>query len=482
MNNKSSSSAFDVIVVGGGTTGVLAAIAAAQSRAHTCLVESSGYLGGTTYALGNVITFHNNRMEQVVAGLPQKLVERLAAAGGVVGPGHLPNPGGQCGTVTLIDPPTLNLVAFEMMKECGVEVMLQTIATDVVVENGRIRGIVIFNKAGTQQLLAHTIVDTSGDADVALKAGATMERDETGKRLTGTSVFRVGGVDYEAFVADLKRNPHKIILFEDPYLLQVTELTAAKVMDRVRSIYDLPFIYLTNIVQDYIPKADWALWGITGINKQDWGMLKPFGSRVHLSPSVASPSIIFLNTTNVHFDATNPSELSNAEMEGQKQVKLMLEILRRYVPGFENAVLIGSNPKISVRASRRIVGEYRLTKDEVTFGARFPDSIAKGAYPMSVTSETQPNVRLHLYVQDGGDYDIPYRCLLPKGVDGLLVAGRCMSGDREASGSSRNGAQCMACGHAAGVAAALSARNGVTPRMLDVAELRRTLTEQGAIV
>lgn len=483
MPENRSNGVFDAIVIGGGSSGVVAAIAAAQSGARTCLVESSGYLGGTTYALGNVVTFHNNRMQPVVAGIPQKLVDRLAAERGVVNSGHLPNPGGMCGTVTLIDSATLNRVALEMMEELGVEVMLHSFVSGVLLEGKRIRGIAVVGKSGTRQLRAHSFIDASGDADVAVMAGASYERDERGKGLSATSVYRVSGVDHEAFVIDLKRNPHKVILLEDPYLVEVKELTPEYVMaNHVRTVYDLPYIYLSNLVRDYIPRSDWPKWGITGTDKQDWGSLKPFGSRVHFSASAVSPEIIYVNTTNVHFDATDPSELSRAEIEGQRQVKLSLDILRRYIPGFANAILIGSMPKISVRASRRIIGDYQLRKEDVSNGARFPDSIAKGCYPMSVQSPAQPNVRLHLFVNDGGDYDIPYRSLLPQGIDGILVVGRCLSATKEASGSTRTGAQCMAYGHAAGVAAALSSRYRVTPRLLDVAEVRNTLRKQGAII
>jgi hypothetical protein len=139
-------------------------------------------------------------------------------------------------------------------------------------------------------------------------------------------------------------------------------------------------------------------------------------------------------------------------------------------------------PKVSIRASRRIEGEYELTRDDVAEGRRFADGIARGAYPMSVQSTEQPNVRLHLYVKDGGDYDVPYRCLVPKGVDGLLVAGRCLSATREASGSARIGATCQAYGHAAGVAAAMAADEGIAPRDVDTDRLRELLLEQNAIV
>jgi len=157
-------------------------------------------------------------------------------------------------------------------------------------------------------------------------------------------------------------------------------------------------------------------------------------------------------------------------------------VLRRYIPGFKDCFLHSVAPAISIRASRRIVGCYQLTRADVEGQERFADGIARGSYPMSVQSATQLGVRQHLFVGDGGDYDIPYRSLVPKTVDGLLVAGRCLSATREAAGSARMGAQCMAYGHAAGVAAALAVSDNALPRMVDPVELRKTLQEQHAIV
>jgi hypothetical protein len=275
-----------------------------------------------------------------------------------------------------------------------------------------------------------------------------------------------------------------VILLEDPFLLQGGKVTPEAVMaEKVKVVYDLPYIYLTNLVRDYIPRSEWAKWGITGIEKQHWGKLAPFGSRVHMTASPLAPDVIYVNTTNIrHFDALDASALSQAEIEAQKQVSLSLEVLQRYVPGFRNCFLLGPMPKISVRASCRILGEYQVTKDDVSAGRKFPDAIAKGCYPMSVQSLDQPNVRHHLYVENGGDYDVPYRSLVPKKIDGLLVAGRCISATREASGATRTGAQCMAYGHATGTAAAICARKEIAPRALDVNALREALVAQGAIV
>lgn len=458
-------------------------MAAASTGARTCLVDSSGYLGGTTFALGNVVSFHNNRMQQVVSGFPQAIVDRAVARGGAIGSGHVPNPGGMCGTVTLLDSSILNQVTFEIMDELSIELMLHSIMTEVHVEGTRVTGITVANKAGTQKITARCFVDSTGDADLAIKAGAEFEKDQPGKGLSATTVYRVGQVDHEQLVADFKRHPHKVILLEDPFLAREYGSTPEKIMsNQVKTIYDLPYIYLSNIVRDYIPEKDWPTWGITGIEKSQWGKLNPFGARVHLSASPLSPEIVYVNTTNMHVDATDPAAMSRAESEGQKQIHLSLEMLKRYVPGFRDAALIGSMPKTTPRASRRIIGSYQMTRDDVEKGNRFDDSIARGCYPMSVQSLTNPNVRLHLYVENGGDYDIPYRSLIPQNADGVVVAGRCISATREASGSTRCGAQCMATGHAAGTAAALSAAANQNPRKLNVSKLQSTLREQNAIL
>jgi flavin-dependent dehydrogenase len=202
---------FDVVVVGGGTAGIVAAIAAANTGARTCLVESSGYLGGTTYALANVVSFHNNRMEPVVAGIPQRIVDAAAVNSGLAASlmtnGHLPNPGGMSGTVTLIDSARLNLASFAMLEEAGVELMLHSLATDVSLQGNRLQSVSIVNKGGTHQLSAKCFIDASGDADLAVKAGAPYEKDAIGKGLTATMVYRVGGVDHAALVADFRRHP-----------------------------------------------------------------------------------------------------------------------------------------------------------------------------------------------------------------------------------------------------------------------------------
>ena len=479
---------FDVIVVGGGSAGAMAAVAAARSGARTCLVEARGHLGGTCLALANITPFHNSRGEQVVRGLPQELVDRLHARGGTRPEPHLPNPTGVGGSCTPVDPDLMKLELFEMAALAGVDLWLHSMFTRALVEKdsktggNRVAGVQVHNKSGFHELRAWTTVDATGDADVVVQAGADYVQDVPEAALNATLVFRAAGVDTDAFIADAKHEPHKLMLLADPYLREVRGLDAASVMSKVRDIYDCPYIYLANLVRDYVPRQDWAQWDITGDERSAWGRLKVFGSRFSIIPVPQRRDIVTLNATSITFDATDGAARSHAESEGQRQMRLALEVLKRYVPGFQNSYLHCTMPAVSVRASRRVVGAYELTRADVENQIRFADGIARGAYPMSVQVPDQPNVRQHLFVRDGGDYDIPYRSLVPRSMDGLLVAGRCLSATREAVGSARMGAQCMAYGHAAGTAAALAARSAVAPRHVDVDKMRQMLREQRAIV
>lgn len=475
-------SVVDVLVIGGGTAGVIAAVAAARMGARTRLVEQAGYLGGTCHALGNITPFHNSRGEPVVKGLAQELVDRVIRAGGAEGGAHLPNPTGIGGSFTPLDPDIMKAVLFEMLAEAGVDVWLHTRFLESVREGDAVVGAKLANKSGVHAVMAKAVIDATGDADVVASAGAPFHQDVPEAALNASLLFRVGGVDTDAFVQDFKQSPQKVVLLADPYLRDVKKLGVEDVMSAVDSIYDCPYIYLSNLVRDYIPREEWETWEITSTDKSGWGRLRPFASRFSIMPMPKRKSVVTLNVTSITFDATDARELSRAEWEGQKQMHMALEVLQRYVPGFANAYIHSVTPSVSARASRRVDGQYMLTRADIENCTRFPDAIARGSYPMSVQSETQPGVREHLFVPNGGDYDIPYRSLLPKEVDGLLVAGRCLSASREAVGSARMGAQCMAYGHAAGVAAAIAAREGVNLREMNIQALRTELLNQRAIL
>jgi hypothetical protein len=179
-------------------------------------------------------------------------------------------------------------------------------------------------------------------------------------------------------------------------------------------------------------------------------------------------------------DATDPGQLTRAELEGRRQVQEYLRFLRDLVPGFERAVLVATSPGIGVRESRRVVGDYVLTREDVLGARRFADEIALCGAP--IEDHLAGTDTRWTYVPHSGVYGIPYRCLLPRGIEGLLVAGRCFSASHDAHASARSMATCMAMGQAAGTAAALAAAGGTTPRSLDVSVLRERLTEDGALL
>jgi hypothetical protein len=193
------------------------------------------------------------------------------------------------------------------------------------------------------------------------------------------------------------------------------------------------------------------------------------------------PGVVTIHMTRVpNVDATDPNQLTRAEIEGRRQVQEYHRFLRDRVPGFEQSVLVATSPAIGVRESRRVIGDYRLTREDVLEAHRFPDEIALCGAPIEdhiAAVDTR-----WTYVPDSGVYGIPFRCLLPAGVEGMLVAGRCFSATHDAHASARSMATCMAMGQAAGTAAALAVKSGVGPRSLHAADVRARLAEDGALL
>ncbi|MDR7482241.1 MAG: FAD-dependent oxidoreductase [Armatimonadota bacterium] len=454
---------WDVVVAGSGSAGLVAAVAAAREGARTLLVERYGFLGGNLTAgmLGNFLTFHNMRGEQIVGGIPQEIVDRLMARGG--SPGHLRNAYGNAYSVTPYDTEAMKAVALEITQEAGVELLLHTFITDTLVEDRRVRGLQVANKSGLQLILGRTVVDASGDGDVAALAGAAFEkgRPEDGATMAMTLMFRVANVDTDRVAEEVRQRPGQFILAEDPYIGKSREEVAAG----IRSLHDAPLL------------TGW--FDLVAMAKRR-GEFHPNRQRVVISLS-PRPGEVYVNSTAVvRYDGTDARQLTAAEVEARRQVDVVFTFLRRYVAGFEQAVLAEVAPGIGVRETRRILGEYVLTLEDVLEGRTFPDGVAKGAYAVDVH---EPDGTIwHKHVKDGRAYDIPYRCLVPRDVDGLLVAGRCISVSREALGSTRVTAQTMAVGQAAGTAAALAAKEGIEPRRIPAGVLRTTLAARGAIV
>jgi len=443
---------YDVIVAGGGVAGVTAAVAAARNGARTLIVERHNCLGGTMAAalVGPMMTFHDAHGRQVIAGLGQEIVDRLVALG--ASPGHIPDTSGYTSTITPFDNEYLKLVAQRMVLEAGAEILFQTYITDALVRGDTVEGIVVENKGGRQMLGARVVIDATGDADVAARAGApyTVGRPEDHLTQPASLMFRIAGVDLGPLKAHAHAHPEDFRLgpagpagYDREPLIAVCGFRQAMAEARAQGELHLD--------------RDMVLFFSTH---------RPDEATVNMS-----------RVTRVN--PLDPWALSQAEITAREQVFEILAFLRRHIPGLENARLIATGAQIGLRESRRIIGEYVLTGEDCVAARRFPDAIARSAYPIDI-HQPDGQGNLDLFLPPGETYDVPYRCLVPQRVEGLLVAGRCISTDHQAHGTTRVSPTCMAFGQAAGAAAALALRHGVQPRHVPVAELRATLRAQGA--
>jgi ribulose 1,5-bisphosphate synthetase/thiazole synthase len=433
----------DVVVVGGGTAGFVAAIAAARAGAHTLLIERQGYLGGSltgTYCTGPGF-FGDSEKHQIIKGIGWEVMERMEKVGAAI-----------------IDrehwkvqsfPETVKAIALDMVQEAGVTLFLHTWASELILKNNVIQGIVVESKSGRQVISGKTFVDATGDADIAFMSGATTEKLKLDK-LWQTSVdLTVCNVDPSKVLLWAKGNSDNVLMEETPKDPEKATGTHSMVS----------FIVTGDKPTEHGGEA----------SIQQVGLMPTVKLLIRRSITRVQGS--------VEIDGTDVRELTYAEVEARRRAMEHLAYLKKTVPGYEDAFVIGES-HLGVRETRRIIGEYVLTVKDLLNNARFSDVVALNC--RALDRHTKGEVFEITFLQ--GNHDIPLRALTPQKVANLLVAGRCISSDHDANASLRGAATCLATGHAAGAAAALAAKEKGVVRSLDVQALQRILRRQQAIL
>lgn len=415
----------DVLVCGAGCAGLSAALAAARHGAQTLLVERAPFAGGIITCAGLPYFDGVARKKDgviVTPGIPVELLARLGMC-------KLSDRTIQPHNVPIHSIERFKIVADQLLQaEPNLQFLYHTWAVGAVVKSNAVAEVILAGKAGLLHIRPKTVIDTTGDADVAAHAGVPL--DHSHEYMPMSMHFRIGNIVHNP---ELTKNCRAV-------------LEKALAEGRIKNFYG------------------------PGLSFQ------------------FAPDEVYVHATRVTADATDPQDLTRAEMEGRIEAYTMFELWQEHVPGFENAYYISSGPYIGIRESRRIVGQYVLTEMDIKEEKQFPDAVATGCwyldlhpnYATAGTANAAPGALGGLDGYQPNHYDIPYRSLVARDVANLLVAGRCHSATRLAASSTRVTATAMAMGQAAGTAAALARDLRTTAQELDGRKVRETLDRQHA--
>jgi hypothetical protein len=425
----------DVLVIGGGPGGLSAALAAAREGVDTMLVERYGCFGGViTQAMIGTIAWYRSKKETVDAGgIGVEFEQRAKAMGAST-------------TVffyEIVDTEVFKYIADRMVREAGVVPLLHCPTVDAIMEGDTIKGVITETKSGRQAILAKRVIDATGDADIACRAGVPYRIDPK-HTLEEVSVnFGCSGVDIQRFLGHTMSNPSSIADWGDA--------SGKKEQDEFSTYLVEPF------------------------NKAKAAGEIPQNARIesYWNGFTDAGEITSLNAIHMpNIDPTDVSDLTKAEIEGRQQVMWAVAALKKYTPGFEKARLRTMGASLGARESRKIIGEYNITEHDVLNQARFQDSI--GIFPEFLDGND-----IAIMPSTGRYFHVPYGIVLPQKVENLLVAGRCVAGDKVSHAATRQMMCCTVTGQGAGVAAAVSLKDGVTCRQVNISKVQKALKKQG---
>jgi hypothetical protein len=426
---------YDVAVLGGGPAGIAAAVAAARAGRRTLLIERYGFLGGMGTAAGvtNFCGLHANvhgEMHRVVQGIASDLLGRIDRLGGLNTP-HL-----ILGKIfaQAYDTAAYKIAADDLLQSHKVDILFHALGAGVVMhDERRINALMLETKAGRQAVRAGIFIDCSGDGDLAAWAGAPFEvGDDQGRMLYPSMMFRLNGIDPEK-AGDAWR-------------------TIPALMEKAEAAGTHKFPRKAAIVRPQRSQIEWRV-NFTQLARED-------GTAV---------------------SGLDPDEMTRGEIEGRRQAVQAFEFLRT-VPGFEKSYIVDLPPQLGIRETRRVVGGYMLSGEDVLGCASFEDSIGVNGWPMESHVAGDVIFKFPPIPESRGYNELPYRMLVPEGIDNLLIAGRCASMTHDGQSAARVSGACFAMGEAAGAAAALALSGNTIPRDIAVEKLQQALQQQGAFI
>jgi Dehydrogenases (flavoproteins) len=437
---------FDIVVAGGGTAGVVAAIAAARSGKKVLIVEQFGALGGSA-SMGLVTPLMNTGIagNPMCSSISDEINNRMMKSGYCYediynNKGHF-------------DPVMLRFILEDMAVEAGAGLLYYTFLCGPYMEDGVVKGVVVENKKGRYAIAASRVIDCTGDGDIARRAGVTVDsgNPETGKNQPMSVRYTVSGVNVEKF-SDFLRG------FGSRHILPL--VNAAVVWGK-----NLPLegLFKKALERGDITYEDGVYWQVDNLPGKPDAM------------TFNCPEI--LNGV----DGTNPVDLTNAQVYAKKAIMRQVTFYKKYLPGFENCYITEVAPMVGIRESRRIKGMYELTTEDVVLCRKFGDHIAKSNYPVDIHGYKSLCEHIDMNGKDPVPYyEIPYRCLVPVNIKGLIVAGRCISASFVAQSTLRIQPTVRAIGEAAGIAAAMSIDNNSWFDEIDGAVVRSEMIRRGA--
>lgn len=446
---------YDIAVFGGGPAGLAAAITAARAGKKTILLEKNGYLGGNLATGLPPLGFLDEHGRQCIAGFGQEFVDRLVERGQCYGHRYCP----KHNSISNMDAEGVKILAIDMCREAGVDILLHCQTQKVEVENRKIKSVTMYGKCNEIVITADIYIDCTGDGDVGYLAGCSydMGRDGTHVLMPPTVMCTMENVDNTKLFDYIEQHPEEVVFSET--------------IDQ-KPGYDAAY---------FKASPNHIFVGMTVLFKRlrEEGKL-PVNRESMIVINGLHPGQVYINSTRLlETDATDILDLTRAELDGQTQLPKLAEIFREYVPGFDNCYISSVCSNLGVRETRRLKGIRCMTVEEATSGLVPEDSICLSGYKMDIHNGKNCTTWFKTIDEPFG---VPYGTLVSAEVDNLMFAGRCASVDAYVIGSTRVMTVCMSMGQAAAVGAAMAIDHGTKPADVDVKIVRQELRKQNVIL